>query len=58
MEIAEILSHTFSQKFRESNGFTEKNHQIVDLTKFFFSEREFQQFSHVHVKCDHAQKFP
>ena len=56
MEIAEILSHTFSQKFRESNGFTEKNHQIVDLTKFFFSEREFQQFSH--VKCDHAQKFP
>ena len=24
LEIAEILSHTFSQKFRESNGFTKE----------------------------------
>ena len=24
VEIAEIHSHTFSQKFRESNGFTEE----------------------------------
>ena len=34
----------FWQKFRESKKFTKEIYWIVDLTKFFFSEREFMQF--------------
>ena len=41
------LSHFFSQKIRESNGFTKEiTTYLVDLTKFFFSEREFLVFPH------------
>ena len=37
----------FSQKFRKSNGFTYlRNYLTVDLTKFFFSKREFLVFPH------------
>ena len=44
VDIAEILSHTFLQKFRENNGFTKEiTKYIVDLTKNFI-EREFLVF--------------
>jgi len=46
VEIADILSHNFSQKFRESNGLTEKiTKYLLGLTKFFVDEREFLIFS-------------
>jgi len=49
VEIAEILSHPFSQKFRESNDFTKEiTKYLVNLPKNFFSEREFLVFPH----CD------
>ena len=39
----------FWQKFRESNGFTNKiTKYLVDLTKYFFSESKFFIFPH----CD------
>ena len=50
MEIAEILSHAFLQKFRESNGLTKEiTKQPDDLTKFF-SVREFLVFPHCGVR--------
>ena len=38
VEITEIYSNRFWQKFRESNGFT-KEIPSVDLTKYFFGEK-------------------
>ena len=40
VEIAETSSHTFSQKFRESNGFTKEINEDLIWRFFFFSVKE------------------
>ena len=46
--ITENHSHTFLQKFRESDGFTKdkESSKKVDLTKFFYGESKFFVFPH------------
>ena len=49
--ITENHSHTFLQKFREIDGLAKdkESSRKVDLTKFFYSEREFFVFPHCAV---------
>ena len=45
VEIAEILSHTFFEKFRKSNGLTKEiTKYLVDLTNFFSFNENFSFF--------------
>ena len=48
VEIKEIYFHTFEQKFRENDAFTNKitEYRVIDLTKYFFGKGNFFIFTH------------